>query len=499
MIRFSLASFIAALTIQAVTLSGAAETINIGSRRELFVDRYLIDRTEGEIELVMHHPTPREVVVVHDQPWEGSGGGYHTVFRDGDRYRMYYHAWQILNDEGTTTAPYRLTIGYLESPDGIHWTKPNLGLHEFDGSKDNNIVWVGNSAHDFNPFVDTNPAAKPEGRYKSIGLERKPHELRAYQSPDGIHWSVMKESPIMTTGAFDTQNVAFWDEQRSEYRAYIRDFKSGIRDIRTATSQDFLNWTEPQWLDYGDAPVEHLYTNQVLPYYRAPHIYIGFPSRYTERAWGESSQQLPGWEWREKRYAVTPRYGTAVTDALLMTSRDGLHFHRWGEAFLRPGMRENNWTYGDNYIAWQAVETVSDTPGNPPELSLYATEGYFTGRQSQLRRYTIRIDGFVSAQAKLSGGELITKPLKFSGNRLTINYATSGAGSIRVEFQSPDGEPIKGYSLAECDEIFGDQLDRIISWSGQSDVSELSGRAVRMRLVLSDADVYSFQFAKREQ
>ena len=68
-----------------------------------------------------------------------------------------------------------------------------------------------------------------------------------------------------------------------------------------------------------------------------------------------------------------------------------------------------------------------------------------------------------------------------------------------MEFQSPDGEPIKGYSLAECDEIFGDQLDRIISWSGASDVSELSGRAVQMRLVLSDADVYSFQFANRER
>ncbi|MEZ6071548.1 MAG: hypothetical protein R3C10_15100 [Pirellulales bacterium] len=403
-----------------------AVPIDIGSRRELFVDDHLIERMTGAIELVLHHPTPREVVVVHDAPWEGSGGGYHTIFRDGERYRMYYHAWQILNDEGTAVTPYRLTIGYLESPDGIHWTKPNLGLHEFDGSTENNIVWTGNKAHDLNPFIDTNPAAAPEGRYKAIGLELDPHELRAYQSPDGIHWSVMKEAPIMTTGAFDTQNVAFWDDARGEYRAYIRDFKDGIRDIRTATSQDFLNWTEPVWLDYGDAPVEHLYTNQVRPYYRAPHIYIGFPSRYTERTWGESSRQLPGWQWREKRHGVSPRYGTAVTDALLMTSRDGLHFRRWGEAFLRPGMRDNNWAYGDNYIAWQAVETVSDAPGQPPELSLYATEDYFTGKSSQLRRYTLRLDGFVSAQAKLAGGELVTKPLTFTGNRLSLNYATSG-------------------------------------------------------------------------
>jgi len=498
MTRFILAFLFVVIFEQIPSISGAVEAIDLGSRRELFIDRYLIDRLDGEIDLVMHHPTPREVVVVHDEPWEGSGGGYHTVFRDGDGYRMYYHAWQILNDEGTAASSNKLTIGYLESPDGIHWTKPDLGLYEYNGSKDNNIVWTGNSAHDFNPFIDTNPAAKPEGRYKAIGLELKPHELRAYQSPDGIHWNVMKEAAIMTTGAFDTQNIAFWDKQRGEYRAYIRDFKNGVRDIRTATSQDFLTWTEPQWLDYGDAPTEHIYTNQVLPYYRAPHIFIGFPSRYAERTWGESSRQLPSWEWREKRYGVTPRYGTVVTDALLMTSRDGLHFNRWGEAFLRPGLRNNNWTYGDNYIAWHAVETISDAPGKTPELSLYATEGYFTGRQSELRRYTIRIDGFVSVQAKLSGGELVTKPVAFAGQRLTINYATSGTGSIRVELQSADGKPIQGHTLDDCDEIFGDQLDRTVTWNSESNVSDLVGRAVRLRLVLSDADVYSFQFANSE-
>jgi hypothetical protein len=498
MTRYSRVIELIALALVGPAVGYAADAIDVGARRELFVDHHLIDHTDGEIDLVMHHPSPREVVVVHDDPWEGSGGGYHTVFRDGDLYRMYYHAWQILNDEGTATAPDHLSIGYLESPDGIRWTKPNLGLYEFDGSTENNIVWTGNQAHDFNPFIDTNPAAKPEGRYKAIGLERKPHELRAYQSPDAIHWSVMKEAAIMTAGAFDTQNIAFWDDERDEYRAYIRAFNEGIRDIRTATSQDFLTWTEPVWLDYGDAPIEHLYTNQIRPYYRAPHIYVGFPSRYTERVWGESSRQLPGWDWREKRYGVTPRYGMAVTDALLMTSRDGLNFHRWGEAFLRPGMRDNNWTYGDNYIAWQAVETISDAPGNPPELSLYATEGYFTGRQSELRRYTLRIDGFVSAQAKLAGGELVTKPLTFSGERLSLNYATSGAGSVRVELQTADGEPIEGRALADCDEIFGDQLDRTVTWKGEGDVSKLAGEVVRLRFVLSDADVYSFQFGGDE-
>ena len=90
----------------------------------------------------------------------------------------------------------------------------------------------------------------------------------------------MSDTPVITDGVFDSQNLAFWDDLRGEYRAYFRDLKEEIRDIKTCTSKDFLHWTPGAWLEYPGAPVEHLYTNQVVPYYRAPHIFLGFPSRY---------------------------------------------------------------------------------------------------------------------------------------------------------------------------------------------------------------------------
>src|SRR5690606_22128505 len=117
---------------------------------------------------------------------------------------------------------------------------------------------------------------------------------------------------------------------------------------------------------------------------------------------------------------------------------------------------KDNWAYGDNYIAWHLLETPSSIPDALPELSLYATESYWTGTSSRLRRFTLRVDGFVSVNAPLSGGELVTKPLTFAGSDLFVNFSTSAAGSIRVEIQDEGGTPIDGFRLDDCQEIFGD-------------------------------------------
>jgi hypothetical protein len=467
---------------------GEASPITLGVRRELMVDDYLIDSMDGELSLKMHSPTPQEVVVVHDEPWEGCGSGYHSIFKDGDIYRMYYKAWQISAVAPRPTGDTRLFICYAESKDGIRWEKPSLGLHEFDGSKDNNILMVeiaGGGLHDFSVFKDTNPNVPPDEKYKAVGLGGTSQRgLYGLKSADGIHWNTYNGGkPIMTGHPFDTQNTAFWDPSLGEYRAYIRDFYPATpgsprrRGIMTSQSKDFVNWSERKWIDFGDAPKEQLYTNQIKPYPRAPHLYVGFPARYVERMSGGSQEQLPRWQQRQKRAAASVRYGSAITDALLVTSRDGLHFKRWGEAFIRPGLRENNWSYGDNYVAWHAVVTTSAAPGCPPELSIYATEDYFTGHDVGLRRYTLRLDGFVSLHASLVGGSMVTKPVQFDGDTLSINYATSAAGGIRIELQDTEGLAIPGYELENCDEIFGDQHQRSVTWQGNGDLSGLKREA----------------------
>ncbi|MDG1895372.1 MAG: hypothetical protein P8J37_10720 [Fuerstiella sp.] len=494
-----------------------AEVIDIGSRRELFVDEYLIDRFTGNATQRLHHPVPKEVAIVHDAPWEGTGSGYHSVFQDGDLYRMYYKAWHLEVGQGKLdTGRHPLFCCYAESDDGIVWRKPMLGLHEFRGSKENNITMASGQVGALNVdaghpavFRDENPDAPADARYKAIFRSSKPNGLLPFKSPDGLNWSPMTDAPVLHgLGAFDSQNLAFWDANIGKYRAYWRIFTAGvttdkewkpggIRAIRTSTSDDMINWSPHTDVTYKDSPSQELYTNQIKPYHRAPHILMGFPARYIDRGWSESMNALPALKERELRASSSPRYGTAVTDAMFMTSRNGTKFTRWNEAFLRPGIeRPDAWHYGHQYVGWHLVETKSQLNGAANELSLYATESYWHGKGSALRRYALRLDGFVSVNAPDAGeNELITKPLTFTGSALHLNFATSAVGNVRVELQNPDGTPITGYGLDSCHDLFGDTVDRVVGWRGGQDVSDLSGKPVRLRIELRDADLYSFQFA----
>lgn len=474
--------------------AAAGEPTAIGSRLELFVDDALIDRMTGDVALRLNAPTAREVSIVHDAPWEGGTSGYHSVLKDGNRYLMYYRGHAMSFDASGLRETHREVTCYAESADGIHWTKPHLGLVEFDGSTANNIVWQGPESHNLSAFLDANPACKPEQRFKAFGGVTG--GLTPLTSADGVHWEKLVETPVITEGAFDSQNVGFWDPARGRYAAYFRFFTSaGLREIAVAYSDDFLKWTAPQPIAYThSAGGQQMYTNQVVPYDRAPHVLFGFPTRYVARPLTAHVQTIEPVDVRLRLISAIERGGTDLTDGLFMSSRDGTTFRRWDEAFLRPGPQgEGRWMYGDNYQSWGLVETAPSIPGGPPELSFYSSEGAWRD-DYRMRRYTMRLDGFVSAHAGFAGGEVITKPLTFTGKELVINYATSAAGSVQIELQTADGQPIHAFELADCPELYGDTVEQVVAWKSGTDVSTLAGRPVRLRFVLRDADVYSFRF-----
>jgi hypothetical protein len=433
----------------------------IGSRRELFVDDFLI-ASKSNAELTQHPPTPHDVAIVCDTPWEGNTSAYYTLFQDGDKYRMYYRGAHYNVETKKATHP-EVTC-YAESRDGLTWTKPQLGLFEFQGSKANNIVWMASddTTHNFTPFKDENPACRPEAKYKALGGERP--GLRAFQSADGIHWSLMQADAVITKGAFDSQNLAFWHPVLGKYVDYHRVFRNKVRDILTATSDDFIHWTDPVPLEIDGGPQEHLYTNAIRPYFRAPHLSIGFPTRF-----------------QPKNQQVEP---------ILMTSRDGLHFHKWAEPLIpitAPKDRDGN---RSNYLA----NGLLALPSEPDRLSVYGTEAYYAGPGSRLRRFSFRVDGFVSLHTGETAGEVVTHPLSVPGKALSLNVAVAKGGSLQVELQDAAGQPLPGFALADCPKITADAVDHRVTWKKGSDLSAVVGQPLRLRFVMQNADLYALQF-----
>ena len=485
----------------------SAEPIDIGSRRELFVDRYLIDKLDG-VRLVLHQPQPREVAIRFDQPWEGNTSGYPTVMRDGDVFKMIYAGHHMIWDGEKLRMSHSPVVCYAESRDGIEWTKPHLKQFPLLGEMAkqvsdplaNNIVWPGSPySGTFVPFLDTRPGCPSSEKFKAVGGNRDTG-LHLFTSPDAIRWKKSDEA-IFKQGALDSMNVVFWEPRLQKYLLYYRTVVDGMRSVAMTTSPDLRQWSKSVPLEYPGSPRQQMYTNGIHPYHRAPHILFGFPTRYTARKMTDHLKSLEPVELRAELTAAYARVGSDLTDGLFMTSRDGVRFRRWDEAFLRPGLEAgpsaSNWTYGDNYQNYGLFETASDREGAPPELSMLFSEGYWRKGESRLRRYTIRLDGFVSAQADFAGGEVLTKPLLFSGGELRINYSTSAAGSLRVEIQDVAGTAISGFALDDCIESIGDSVEHTVLWKNGSDVGPLAGKPIRLRFVLKDADLYSFQFVTK--
>lgn len=473
--------------------------IKIGDRLELLVDDKLIKNITN-LRRQVHQPIAREVSFIFNKPWEGNVSAYYTLIKeDANFFRLYYRGADINVKKmhlGITEGNGQRTC-YAESHNGGRtWTRPNLGLFEYiddQGNKlENNIIWTDVlGSENFTPFKDTNPNCKPDEKYKAIGSRLNPYLLFGFSSADGINWKMMNNGkPLLTLyhGKFDTQNVVFWNENINKYMMFYRDCinrRTNLgRGTRVCVSTDFIRWTNFSWLYYNDSLNQinyQLYTNCVQKYYRAPHYLIAFPNRFNR-----PRQAIPG----------HPQSG--VFDAIFMSSRNGYQWNRTSQAIFRPGPQLNRWATRNNQIVLGMFETPSTLSHTPNEISILSCEGYYLNLCA-LRRYTWRLDGFVSLQADLDEGELITKSLVFSGNHLVLNLSTSAIGWIKVEIQ--DGlsdQPIRGFEMNNCVECFGDEINKKVYWkrelSNSSDVSQLAGKSIKLKLRLKDCDLYSFKF-----
>jgi len=473
--------------------------INISSRREVFWDNYLIDTQKTTVTQQVNAPIKKGECFLFDQALEKNSISYPCVLKDEKGYRMYYSPWSWGEKE-----PY-ITIAVIESTDGIHWFRPELNILPHPELPQNNYV-LENIIDSAFVFLDTNPACPKDERYKAVGLAigevdgKSVRGLWAWYSDDGYHFSL--SHLLNADGQFDSLNTVFWKD--GEYWCYFRGFHNIVpgddiishatRDIRVMHSADFTNWSPVKQITYEDSYDLAMYTNNAIPYERAPHLTIAFPTRYFERkGYTQNLQQMGSYPLKMKAIERCEfqydkdRVALVNTDCVFMMSRDGETFKRYNEAFMTPGIENaDNWIYGDCYPAYNLVDSGHG--------SYYLYDMGCTMSENQpkpLVYYEIRKDGFACVKAGETEQVLVTKPLTFEGNDLYLNFSTSAFGYLYVDLLDEEGNELDGKHSFE---IYGDTLDRKVLFDDDSCFAAYAGCPVRLRFRMLDAKLYSFQF-----
>jgi hypothetical protein len=436
------------------------------------------------VRLRVARPTLSErPVIVPDHPADGvTMGGYCTLLKDGGKYRLWYESYLPLEHEDENAR-----ICYAESDDGFTWTKPNVGIYEYQGSKANNLVY--SHGHGATIFID--PAAKPNERYKMTHLDAVPlqmvngKQMNAFLfgavSPDGIRWTRLKEPLIKHTS--DTQSVAQYDPVTKKYVAYLRGWDpqtragyGGRRMVMRTESPEFADFPEPAMvLSLGpeDPPDADIYTNAFRQWPGAGRAYLMIPAIY-HRA-------------------------TDTVDLRLAVSHDGVRWHFPDrEPFLSVG--EPGSGYEGSIYAGAGTVPLGNGMWAFPVTRFHKTHnmGFQPTaqhpRQGGISLAMLPEDGFVALEAE-SRGECWTQPATFTGSRLLLNCWGLTGSRVAVEITTADGEPLPGFALDDCAGLSGDQLRAPMTWKGSSDVSALRGKLVRIRFSLNRIRLHAFQFA----
>jgi len=467
--------------------------LRIGRGAQLFVDDYLTENME-KVTRTFHQAQkhPNNPIIRGDGPGEEEYAIlYGSVLRKDDEYWMYYYAPNGLPENNWRTQ--RLAI----SKDGVHWTRPKLGLIELEGSKENNIV-VSYQTHSgfmegLEPVEDPNPA-DPEKRYRGYFFgghwsrdkvtkhKDRPRGTYSAWSADGLHWHC-SEKPDPALGGHDRLGLCY-DTLKNRWIAFTKENTKYGRERWLSFSQDLENFTPRQPLLRG-TKYKDLYYNNCFVY---GGMYLGLLNVFD--------------------------HNELILDLHLITSRDGQHWERpkTGKPLIPVG-DVGDWDRFNNSPAGSAPLRIGDklyfyyggrsyrhgtsTSSAPPERFTDSLPGSAWGGRTFLCGIglaTLRVDGFASLDSTFNTGVVTTKPLHLPSGQLHVN-AKCDFGTVKVEVLDAEGNPLPGYALADCNVLHADSVDQPVTWKEKQDLAGVTGSPVRLRFHLTNARLYSFRVA----
>ena len=508
------------------------QALEVAGQFQLFVDDYVVRemrQVTRRLNPLKKHPA--NPILKPDRPWEGQFT--HPNFVVFDQDDRLYKMWYVYIDRDQEPGEQYLRVdrssagrAYAVSRDGIAWEKPDLGLVRVPGAG------LKNNAVIHNPSLYDIRDPDPRKRYKAvIGTGDNSRDMGVAFSPDGLRWTPYPGNPVIDqkVGA----GKVIWDDRIQRYVGFLRPLPSppvaamgnvSIRVIGRSTSPDFLKWDLPQNQvvlapDEQDPMDTQFYTASV---FKDRGVYFAFLSVY--------------------------HANSLMVDIQLAFSRDGIEWQRVGKRhpILTYGMpdrfdshgiyvysppvvleeeirvyylgQDEGHTLTPGDLAVMAHRPAALPPGTEEALSEYRGAAWWFGVMPQPWALhggagglaLARRDGFVSLDAGADPGEVVTRTLWCRGGTLVVNADASdpsvwrrevnrwkkhpgGQGEIRVELLDENGSVLSGFEAGRCDPIRADSVAHAVSWNGQSELSLLQDRKIRIRFLLRNAKLYSFR------
>ena len=457
-----------------------------GHWRRLFLDGAACEESRG-LARIFHaaEKHPANPIIEADRPWEGISAitgpyVYGTAMREGGRFRLWY---QILNRGNH--------VGYAESGDGVHWTKPNLGIISFAGSRDNNLVVSAAQpeaagGHCHNPSVISCPwESDPARRYALYGFDAEAGHARVAFSADGLRWRYAPGTashPLFRSS--DVVNF-FRDVYRGRYAATWKTRNRRGRAVGVTWSEDGLAWTKPVdgpvfVADDLDPDATQIYGMPVFPY---QGLYIGIPWVYHARYFRFGEYSVPK---LHEAQEDSPR----TMDAQLAWSWDLINWTRPAERrpFIVRGAPG----------AWDRGMIVTARAPLVAEDRLFFYYGGCDGFHDDPRVRAaiglamLRLDGFCSMQAGESEGWLVTRREPFAIPAVTLNARTRPGGWVAAEILDRRNRPVPGFSRADCLAFSGDSVRHELKWKSSAFGERQRAGDYKLRFFLKEADLFSY-------
>lgn len=479
------------IAILAATLVVAwAAAAHAQTPRHLFLDPAFLQKADGTA-LRVNPPVRKELVIQPDKPWEKLMISFFLTVRDeGGKLRM----WYICRD-----ADNQPNVAYAESADGVAWAKPNLGIVDYHGSTDNNLVGIPS----LEGVVYRDPkAATPAEQYIYVTHVKGKGMVR-FTSPDGLRWRA-DEKPLIPFSC-DTQNVTFWDERVGQYVLYLRSWaedKDWTKRLRRVVRLTADKLTEPLPIrPAGDEPPEAKRRGQ-------PHIFNEVPTVFAADA--ADPPNVDVYNLSAQPYPLDPQWTVGFPSFFLR------------EKGVSDGRLEVQFTGSRDGIAWQRYDrrpyVTLGPPGSDTANIVFIGTGmavrgneiwqYGTGFRSRhgdvgerkrqtdgvIYRYVQRLDGFVSLDFDKTDATCTTAPVKIDGPRLCVNVDTGALGNLRVGLLDEAGRPIPGFGIDDCLPIHCNSVRATVVWKGRPDLAALKDKNVQVTFSGTRARLYSFYF-----